>query len=118
MMSLINKWREDYVIWHANRIKIPSFEAGNIIRRNITFSGRVQNVGFRLEVNCLAQRLQLIGWVKNLADGSVEAELQGNESKINFLVNCMKSLKRASVQNITSIDLPLQDCEDSFVIRK
>ncbi|OPA73074.1 acylphosphatase [Paenibacillus selenitireducens] len=89
-----------------------------IVRKKVVFSGKVQKVGFRLEIYSIAQRMKLTGWVKNLKDGSVEAELQGEEVKIDFLVNCMRSLKRASVKNMTIIDLPIREAEESFTIVK
>lgn len=115
-MSVIKKLRNEYVIWHANRIKFPEFTPSIIVRKKVAFSGRVQKVGFRLELNCIARRMELTGWVKNLKDGSVEAELQGEESHIDFLVHCMRSLKRASVKKINIIDLPVREVEESFAI--
>lgn len=117
-MSVLKKLRNDYVIWHANRIQIPEFASSSIIRKNVTFSGRVQKVGFRLEIASLAERMDLTGWVKNLEDGSVEAELQGKESEIGFLIHCMQSLKRASVKKLTMFDVPINEGEESFVIKK
>ncbi len=115
-MSVLKKVREEYVIWHANRIKFPKFDSGTTFRTKVIFSGRVQKVGFRLEISCLAKRMKLTGWVKNLEDGSVEAELQGEESKIYFLVKCMQSLKRASVKNVTMINVPIIKDENNFTI--
>lgn len=111
-MRSLKKLRDGYVIWHANSIKMPPFTSSNRVRKNIVFSGRVQKVGFRLELFRIAERLNLSGWVKNLEDGSVEAELQGEESKIQFLVNCMQSLKRASVSKVNIIDLPITEEEE------
>lgn len=117
-MSIMKKLRDDYVMWHANRIKLPNVSSGKIVRKKVTFTGRVQKVGFRLELFRIAQRLGLTGWVRNLKDGSVEAEIQGEKSKIDFLVKCMKSLKRASVKKVTIIDLPCRDSETNFIIEK
>jgi len=117
-MSVFKKLRDEYVIWHANRIKFPKFLSSNIVRKKVTFSGRVQKVGFRLELYCIAQRMELTGWVKNLQDGSVEAELQGDESQISFLVDCMQSLKRASVKKKTIMNLPIREDEKNFTIVK
>ncbi|TCJ04914.1 acylphosphatase [Cytobacillus praedii] len=116
-MSVMKKIREEYVIWHANRIKFPVFGSGTIIRKKVIFSGKVQKVGFRLEIHCIAQRMKVTGWVKNVEDGSVEAEIQGEESKINFLVHCMQSLKRASVKKVTMIDAPIKDDENFTIVR-
>ena len=49
------------------------------IRKHIIFYGRVQGVGFRYYSVNKARQLGLTGWVKNLCDGSVEMEVQGEE---------------------------------------
>ena len=41
------------------------------------FSGTVQGVGFRWTNQGLAQDRGLTGWIRNLDDGTVEAEIQG-----------------------------------------
>lgn len=117
-MRSLKKLRDGYIFWHANQFKIPHFEQSLVTRKRITFSGRVQNVGFRLEVFHLAERLKLTGWVKNLEDGSVEGEFQGEELKIEFLVKCMKSLKRASVRYVASIEVPIIEHDDVFLVIK
>ena len=48
--------------------------------------GRVQGVGFRYALRDEALRLGLAGWVRNRADGSVEALAQGDESALEQLV--------------------------------
>ncbi|WP_152391845.1 acylphosphatase [Paenibacillus guangzhouensis] len=117
-MSVFKKLRNDYVIWHANRIKLPDVTSNVTVRKKVIFAGRVQKVGFRLEVHRLAQRMGLTGWVRNLEDGSVEAEIQGEALYIDFLVNCMKSLKRACVKNMTLVELPNREGEEDFTILK
>ncbi|MBE7003530.1 MAG: acylphosphatase [Ruminococcaceae bacterium] len=52
------------------------------VRKHIYFSGRVQGVGFRYSATYLARPLELTGWVKNLWDGRVEMEVQGEEDAI------------------------------------
>lgn len=113
-MSIFKKLRDGYVIWHAKRIKFPNFLSSTIVRKKVTLFGRVQKVGFRMEIDCIAQRMDLTGWVKNSKDGSVEVELQGEELQISCLVNCMQSLKRASVKKVTIIDLPISEGEENF----
>ena len=57
------------------------------VRQHIYFSGRVQGVGFRYRAAFLANSEGLTGWVKNLWDGRVEMEIQGDLSTIRkFLV--------------------------------
>jgi acylphosphatase len=54
--------------------------------RQIRVSGRVQGVGFRYALRDEAHRLGVHGWVRNRADGSVEALLQGEDDAVNALV--------------------------------
>ena len=43
----------------------------------LLFSGDVQGVGFRWTNQSLAHERHLVGWVKNLPDGTVQMEIQG-----------------------------------------
>ncbi|MDV4149288.1 acylphosphatase [Clostridium sp. AL.422] len=79
LKDLLRGFRHRYIENHAKDIEIPKFERSNIIRRNIVFSGKVQNVGFRLELYLVATKIGLTGWVKNRDDGKVEAEIQGEK---------------------------------------
>ena len=56
------------------------------IRKHIIFYGRVQGVGFRYYAVQKANQLGLTGWVKNLYDGSVEMEVEGEEPLIDQLI--------------------------------
>lgn len=91
--------RDNYVIRQVQSAVLPEFSDGPTIRRRIRFSGRVQKVGFRLEVCQLAGRLGLTGWCMNLEDGDVLAEFQGSAERIDFLVSFMESLKRIRIRD-------------------
>lgn len=49
--------------------------------------GRVQGVGYRDALRRRADELGVSGWVRNRADGSVEAVLQGDEAAVQRLVS-------------------------------
>lgn len=112
-----NNWRKNYVINHVKNAIIPDFQESPRVRKRIAFSGKVQNVGFRLEIFELAKRLEFAGWVKNREDKSVEAEIEGEYEKIVFLVDFMKALKRAKVDNVEIVELDLVDEEDFRIVR-
>lgn len=54
---------------------------------NITIKGRVQGVGFRYNARRQALALGLDGFVKNIPDGTVYIEAEGNPTALNELVN-------------------------------
>jgi len=49
-------------------------------------TGRVQGVFFRAWTQQMARELGVNGWVRNAADGSVEAHLEGDEAAVKALV--------------------------------
>jgi acylphosphatase len=57
-----------------------------MVTRQIRVKGRVQGVGFRAALRHEARRLGVNGWVRNRADGSVEAMLQGPEEIVESLI--------------------------------
>lgn len=57
-----------------------------IVRIHARVEGRVQGVFFRDCTVQEADRLGLSGWVRNLADGAVESEIQGEETEVVRLV--------------------------------
>ena len=48
------------------------------VARRYMISGRVQGVGFRWFTQAAAARENIHGWVRNLEDGLVEAEVEGD----------------------------------------
>lgn len=106
--------RDNYVINQVRRARLPQFNSLEIRRYRLIFAGRVQNVGFRLEVSEMAKRLGLTGFCENREDGSVLVEVQGQFDKIKFLVAFMKSLKRIVVKQVEKKRLPLDFTEIGF----
>jgi len=55
-------------------------------RIRIFVKGKVQGVFFRQALKVMAKKNDVFGWVKNLKDGRVEAILEGDEDKVNRLI--------------------------------
>jgi acylphosphatase len=55
-------------------------------RVHLVVSGRVQGVAFRAYTVDEAHRLRVAGWVRNLPDGCVEAEAEGERTALEALV--------------------------------
>ena len=83
-------------------------------RAHVFYSGRVQGVGFRYEVERVAHLLGLTGWVKNLTDGSVELVCEGSEETIHrFLAQVQEgSLGRYIKKADCAWEEPTRDFED------
>ena len=90
----------------------------NAIRKAGRAEGRVQGVGFRFFVQSSAKSLGITGWVKNMSDGSVTMELQGEPQTVDFLI---KKIQRGNdwikVTNFELSDLPVVEGENKFAIR-
>ena len=90
----------------------------NAVRKAGRAVGRVQGVGFRFFVQSNAKAMGLTGWVKNMSDGSVTMELQGEPQTVDRLI---AKIKRGNdwikVTNFESSDLPVVEGENKFAIR-
>jgi acylphosphatase len=68
-------------------------------------TGRVQGVGFRAWMEQTAERLGVRGWVRNRRDGSVEAVIAGDTSKVDeMLTMCWQGPPAAKVDGVSVDD--------------
>lgn len=58
-----------------------------MMSRQIRVSGRVQGIGFRDALRDEAACLGVTGWVRNRADGSVEALVQGSTDAVRDIID-------------------------------
>ncbi|MGQ9663322.1 MAG: acylphosphatase [Kiritimatiellia bacterium] len=71
-------------------------------RAHLFIEGRVQGVCFRMYACEEAQRLDVVGWVRNLPDGRVEALVEGEESAVDrFIAWCRHGPPYARVANLS-----------------
>lgn len=83
------------------------------VRKHIFFYGRVQGVGFRYYAVQKANQLGLTGWVKNLYDGSVEMEVEGQEELIDQIIIFLQNRTYIWIERIDAKKIPLQQ-DSSF----
>lgn len=82
-------------------------------------SGRVQGVSYRASTVDEARRLGLTGWVRNLCDGRVELEAQGDAARVTELLAwCAEGPPAAQVDAVDVQDLPSVAEESGFSVRR
>ncbi|TFH18277.1 MAG: acylphosphatase [Lentisphaerales bacterium] len=71
-------------------------------RAHLEVSGRVQGVCFRFETVEQAERLGLVGWVRNTTGGNVAIVAEGEEKDLSDLAEwCHKGPSMAQVTNVS-----------------
>ena len=79
--------------------------------------GRVQGVFFRKETQKQANARHVRGWVKNRADGSVEAVFEGKRQDVCDLVRwCEQGPPAADVTQVQTTEMPYTGAFTGFAI--
>jgi acylphosphatase len=70
-------------------------------RVHVRVRGRVQGVFFRADAQARAESLGIGGWIRNAEDGSVEAVLEGDEERVQSMVDwCRRGPAGARVDGV------------------
>ena len=86
-------------------------------RRRVRIEGRVQGVGFRWFTSEAAAACGLTGWVKNLPDGAVQAEAQGEVDQLDTWLDAVgRGPVFSSVSSVEFESIPVEAGESSFDI--
>jgi acylphosphatase len=86
-------------------------------RAHVVVRGRVQGVFFRAQTRDRARSLGLTGWVRNNADGTVEAVFEGDRERVESMVEwSRKGPSHAQVENVEVTWEEPQD-EPEFAVR-
>lgn len=84
-------------------------------RYHIIVKGRVQGVGFRYHAKYAALKTNITGWAKNLNNGDVEIEAQGEDKFLDAFIKLLeKGNGFSKVTSIFKTDIPLIKKENSF----
>ena len=71
------------------------------VRARVIIEGIVQGVFFRAHTQKEAQQRGVSGWVKNRYDGTVEALFEGDQERVQALINwCHTGPPHARVDNV------------------
>ena len=83
-----------------------------MIRVHLIVKGEVQGVFYRASAREEATQLGLGGWVRNLPDGDVEAEVEGPEETVQDFVRWCRKGPPASV--VSDVEVERREYAGSF----
>lgn len=83
-----------------------------IVSRRVVVSGRVQGVGFRESLVDVARGAGVVGWVRNLRDGTVEALVQGEAQRVDRVTAWCRHGPPAA--RVTHVDVSAVDVDPSI----
>lgn len=92
--------------------------ASELVRRTISFSGRVQGVGFRYTVRATAARFIVTGYVRNLADGRVELVAEGTAAELDRFQEAVADTMRGYIRDTTTTECQAAGEFTSFTIAR
>jgi acylphosphatase len=88
------------------------------VARHFLVSGRVQGVGFRYFTRAAADREGVHGWVRNLPDGRVEAEAEGDAEAIERFERALRHGPRgARVDQVDADDVLPSGRDAGFFVK-
>jgi acylphosphatase len=89
------------------------------VARKFTITGQVQGVGYRFFAQRAAARHQVVGYVRNLDDGSVEALVEGAAGNVEaFKHDLATGPGYAVVENVEELNLEPSGSYSSFRIER
>ena len=81
----------------------------NKIRKHYILYGSVQGVGLRYRAYYPAQQLGVTGFIRNLDDGSVEMEAEGDRESLAKMIEIIASGHFVDIERIEEKTIPVQN---------
>ncbi len=87
------------------------------VRMRVIYTGRVQGVCFRATAQDLSHDHDVVGWVRNSADGSVELEAEGPQAAVEAFLAAVGHHFNGYIRDEQRTVLPAGSSETRFEIR-
>lgn len=92
--------------------------SSDTVGAHVIVHGKVQGVFFRYETQQAALERGIVGWVRNLSDGTVEAVFEGPQAAVHSALTwCRQGPPAARVDKVDVIWLSVRKNYHSFEIR-
>ncbi len=75
--------------------------------------GKVQGVGFRLSAAEIARNLELVGFVRNEADGTVRVDAEGDPDRVEQFIQQIRKGQNSFVK-VKQVDLKYLEKQQGF----
>jgi acylphosphatase len=97
---------------------MPETHGTDLVRARVLISGMVQGVNFRASTRAQARLAGVGGWVRNRADGRVEALFEGSRHQVEALLRwCQHGPRSAEVDQVeVQWQAPAGDQQDFRVV--
>ena len=86
-------------------------------RRQVTYSGNVQGVGFRYTTRSIARGYDVGGFVRNLPDGRVELLVEGAVDELDRFLGDLAEQMAGNIRNVDCDRRPALGQFAEFTIR-
>jgi len=86
------------------------------VSRRVIYHGRVQGVGFRMTARGIARRFPVVGFVRNLPDGTVELVAVGARSVLEEFLEAVADAMRGCIEHTEETPGPANSDFSSFEI--
>ena len=86
------------------------------VRKHVIFHGRVQGVCFRAISAQLSDGYQVVGYVRNLPDGTVELEAQGATGEVEGFLGAIGREFTGNIRKADVGEMEIQGGEGDFRI--
>ena len=87
-----------------------------VVRKHMLISGDVQGVGFRYRARYAASEYGLTGYVRNLYNGKVELEVQGERELISRFLESVNAGRFIHIDDIETKNMEVDSDEKSFKV--
>ena len=107
MMEVDSIWSGQSISQPTNMIDVTDEKISTL---HLVIHGRVQGVFFRESMRRKAQEIRIAGWVRNRADGTVEAVVQGESNAVEAIVGWAR--RGPQMANVDRIEV--EPCSGNF----
>ena len=95
-----------------------SSQGHEVERRRVIFHGRVQGVGFRATTAGIARRYPVSGYVRNLADGTVELVAEAETRVLEEFIAAIEEAFRGSISRAEVSGVDGGEELEGFAVRR